>query len=104
MPYIRVRDRHIELELFPVENHERSIILWSVRLPGGRFYTHGVTPKEALDVAYKNLTTWRLNHYHPYEGQDLDSEYVKARLALNESKERLKYLVRVVKGPPKKIK
>jgi len=91
MSYLRVGDRPIEIEIFPVNAH-----LWAARLPGGMFYCHGETPELALERAYRNLTTWRLNKYKPYEGQDLDSEYARARLVLNRSSRKIKDLVRVV--------
>ncbi len=102
MPYLRIKDRPIEVEVFPVINDANTTILWAARLPGGGIYCHGETPELALDGVYKNLTTWRLDKYKPYEGQDLDSEYVRAKLSLNGSRRKLKNLVRVVRGPSRK--
>lgn len=93
MSYLRVGDRPIEIEIFPVKNNAD---LWAARLPGGMFYCHGETPELALDGAFKKLTTWRLDNYKPYEGQDLDSEYARTRLVLNRSSRKIKDLVRVV--------
>ena len=103
MSYLRISDRPIEVEVFPVIIGGDTSSLWAARLPGGRFYCHGKTPEAALDVAYRNLTTWHLDKYVPYEGQDTDSEYVRARLALNGSRRKIQNLVRVVIGPGRKI-
>ena len=103
MPYLRIKDRPIEVEVFQVINDANTPILWAVRLPGGRIYCHGETQKLALDGAYNNLTAWRSHNYEPYEGQDLDSEYARARLILNSSRGKLKNLIRVVRGPGRKI-
>ena len=103
MSYLRISDRPIEVEVFPVITRDDASSLWAARLPGGRIYCHGETQKLALDGAYNNLTAWRSHNYEPYEGQDLDSEYVRSRLALNSSRRKIQNLVRVVRGPGRKI-
>jgi hypothetical protein len=99
MTYTRLQDRPVRLELYKVLDSE----LWGVRLPGGGFYAHGKSQKDALSNAYLHLDQWRRDKNLPYTWQNQEVQDAIREVKRARRQDTIHNYVTVINGEPRTI-